>query len=161
MQSPKPRWMFDRDDLNKATTAADFSPTDYHPELRIASAQTIDNQYRVPEGRWNGNVVFRRYPDNSLDFNAAKNIVIDCIHKVKDEGILDNLEMTILSVVFPDTFQFIDPMIATQMARVNLRLTADEIRTIGELVSAHLKEELNWNAGAGGGSVPGRSVTRS
>jgi hypothetical protein len=40
-------------------------------------------------------------------------------------------------------------------------VTADEIRTIGELVSAHIKEEMNWAAGYGGGYVPGRSVTRT
>lgn len=160
MNSPKPRWMFDRDDLVKATAGQTFSETDYRPEYPVVDSQTINNQYRVPENRWIGSVAFRRYPDNSLDFEYATQKVVQCINKVKDDGILDNLEMTILSVVFPETFKFVDPTIAMQMARVNLRLSAQEVQTIAELVAAHLREVLNWSAGYGGGSVPGRSITR-
>lgn len=155
--APKPRWMFNADDLRKATSAPEFQGPD---TISFESAQTIDNQYRVPVGRWNGNVAFRRGPDNSLDFMYAVDKVIDCIHKVKDKGVLDSLEMTVLSVVFPETFQYVDPAVAQQLARVNLRLSMEEVRTIGELVAARLKEELNWNSGYGGSSVPGRSVTR-
>jgi hypothetical protein len=32
---------------------------------------------------------------------------------------------------------------------------------IREAAARHLSEELNWNAGRGGGSVPGRHVTRN
>jgi len=135
--------------------------TDYQPEVLAGSLETIDPMYRTPDNRNIGCVAFRRYPDNSLDFDAAKNLVVDAIHKAKELVPLTNLEELILSVAFPDAFQFVDPTLASQLSRVNLRLSPMEIMTIRDLVSAHLKAEMNFNAGLGGGSVPGRAVTRT
>jgi len=121
--------------------------------------------YRAPADRVNGNSVFRRYPNASLDIDYAANKVIDMIHRVQESdnssGFLTNQEELILSVVFPRVFCFVDEAMLDHMREVNLRITMDEAVLVAMKVSAHLKEELNYNAGTGGGSVTGRSNTRA
>ena len=128
-------------------------------------ASGVDSTFRAPMDRANGNVVFRRYPDGSLDIASAADKVLDMVHRVQENGnssaFLTNQEELILSVVFPTAFSFVDSSLLDRMREVNLRITADEAFLVAMKVQAHLKEELNWNAGQGGGSVPGRSVTRA
>jgi hypothetical protein len=121
---------------------------------------TIQPQFRAPMDRNIGNVLFRRNPDGSLDMDAAKHVVIDIIHRVKDQGPLTELDKVTLGVMFPTLFAFVDPRLATSLMAVHLRLSEWEVQSIVELVAAHFKAELNYNAGLGGGSVPGRETTR-
>ena len=121
--------------------------------------------YNAPADRVNGNQVFRRYPDGSLDINTAANQVLDMVHRVQSSdnssAFLTNQEELILSVVFPRVFAFVDSSLLDRMREVNLRITPEENALVAMKVSAHLKEEINWNAGNGGGSVPGRTTTRA
>lgn len=125
----------------------------------------VHSTYNAPADRVNGNQVFRRYPDGSLDINTAANQVLDMVHRVQDSdnssAFLTNQEELILSVVFPTAFSFVDSSLLDRMREVNLRITPEENVLVAMKVQAHLKEELNWNAGNGGGSVPGRTATRA
>ncbi len=118
-------------------------------------------QFRAPGDRNIGNVLFRRNPDGSLDIDAAKNIVVDMIHKVKDKLPLTELEKLTLGIMMPLVFDFVDPRLATPMMAIHLRLNPWEIAIVNERVAAHLIAEMNYNAGLGGGGDPGRAVTRS
>ncbi len=117
--------------------------------------------YRVPYGRDNGNVMFRRYPNGLLDYEYAKHKIMNALHTAKEEGVLNSLEKTALSVLFPGVFTYLDPSVAPAVRDVNLRISAEEACELRCIVCAFLKEELNWNSGFGGGSVAGRSSTRS
>lgn len=134
--------------------------TDYVESETVPTVQ-VGTSYRVPVGRTNGNTMFRRYMDNTLDIQYAADKIIDAIHTHVDGGILTNIEELALSVCFPSAFYFLDSEVALAMRDVNLQLSADEVRVIRHRVASQLLEEINWNSGLGGGSVPGRSVTRS
>lgn len=137
--------------------ATDYSESATEPVLTAH----MDPQYRTPMGRENGNVVFRRYPNGDLDLEAAKHIVVDILHKAKDKSPLTTLEELIVGCMFPGLFAFVDSRIAGSIMDVQLRLAPWECDLITRMVSAHLLAETNYNAGMGGGSVPGREVTRS
>jgi hypothetical protein len=47
------------------------------------------------------------------------------------------------------------------IAAVQFRISELEKEQIRRAVSSHIQEELNYNAGLGGNSTPGRSQTRS
>lgn len=125
----------------------------------------VVSTFRAAPDRVNGNEVFRRYPNQSLDIDYAAQKVIDMVHKVQESknssGFMTNQEELILNVVFPKAFDFVDEGMIDNLRDVNLRISADEAALIALRVQAHLKEEINWNAGAGGGSVAGRSTTRA
>jgi hypothetical protein len=120
--------------------------------------------YRTPPDRVQGNVFFRRYLNGALDVPYAVSKVIDALHRVKDSGginQLNNEERTALSVLFPTQFSFVSEPIVDAIAVVQLRLSLLEIEQIRQEVAAHISEELNWNAGMGGSSTPGRHQTRA
>jgi hypothetical protein len=99
----------------------------------------------------------RRYPNGTLDHKYVAHQVIDVLHKMKDGGNVTDFERALLTLVLPGKFkELIDPKIAQTMTK----LSNDERMMLGIMVEQHLREELNWNAGAGGGSVPGRSSSR-
>jgi len=135
------------------------------PENVPQYASGVVPTFRYAPDRVNGNAVFRRYPDGSLDIDYAANKVIDMVHRVQESdnssGFLTNQEELTLSVVFPRAFSFVDSSLLDRMREVNLRITMDEAVLVALKVQAHLREELNWSAGQGGGSVPGRSSTRA
>ena len=140
--------------------------TDYRPgeESAYNVAPGVRPSYRTPPERVNGNPMFRRYPDGKLDVAYAVHQVVDALHRVKESGghdQLNSLEKIALSVLFPMSFQYVDPGMAPAVASVQLRLGPAELLMIREAVGGHLAEEANWNAGRGGGSVPGRHVTRN
>ncbi len=97
----------------------------------------------------------RRYPDGKLDYNWAAQIIIDAIHKAEYNGYLTPLEESMITVVFPIKFRKTEPA----QAEVRTQLSRSEKEWLREYVEAQLKEELNYNAGRGGGSVPGRKRT--
>jgi hypothetical protein len=99
----------------------------------------------------------RRYPDGRLDVKYVAHHVIDVVHKAENGGVLTNYEKALLSSILPGKFQLVDQKIAATMAR----MTDEERMLVALTVLKHFHEELNWNAGRGGGSVPLRNVTRS
>ena len=135
------------------------------PEEVPAYPAGVVPTFRAAPDRVNGNAVFRRFPDGSLDIAYAANKVIDMVHRVQESdnsgAFLTNQEELTLSVVFPRVFAYVDVSLLDRMREVNLRITADEAVLIAMRVSSHLKEEMNWSAGNGGGSVEGRSTTRA
>jgi len=138
--------------LNKSI---DYQLTESVPEARM------EPQFRAPGDRNLGNVLFRRNPDGSLDVEAAKHVVVDMIHKVKDQMALTELEKLVLGILFPLAFDFVDPRLAKPLTAVHLKLAPWEVMLIASKVSAHLIAEMNYNAGLGGGGDPGRATTRS
>ena len=154
-------------DLLKAQAGQSHEATDYSQDIAVATVATgMRGSYRAPNpnDRVNGNVLFRRYVNGMLDYDYACGKIIDALHRVKDSGghdQLDGLEKTALSVLFPSQFTFIDASMVASTALTNLRLTTEEISVLRQKIAAHLAEEMNWNAGLGGGSVSGRNQTRA
>ena len=90
--------------------------------------------------------------------------MIDALHRAKDCGGTDQLntvEKVVLSVLFPGSFSHIGDGMVDAVSTVHLRLSPLEVQEVRGAVARHLAEEMNYNAGRGGGSVPGRSSTRS
>jgi hypothetical protein len=136
--------------------------TDWSETEHVASVPAgVEPQFRAPGDRNIGNVLFRRHPDGSLDVDAAKHVVVDMVHKVKDKLPLTELEKITLGILFPMVFEFVDPRLSESMMRVHLRLTPWEVALVNERVAAHLTAEMSYNAGLGGGGDPGRAVARS
>lgn len=135
--------------------------TDYTQTESVAEAQCIDPQYRTPNGRVNGNELFRRNPNGDLDLDNAKHVVVDIIHKVKDKADLTELEKLVLGCFFPLMFPFVDARLAEPLTRVQFRLAPWECAMVSQMVAAHLSAEMSYNAGLGGGGDEGRSQTRS
>ncbi len=123
----------------------------------------VQPSYRTPHDRVNGNVMFRRYLTGSLDMDYACQQVIDAIHRAKyGAAPLYEQEAVALSVLFPLHFSdTVDPLMAAAVAAVNIKLIPEEQAMIRAKVAARLAEEMNYNAGQGGGSVPGRSQTKT
>ena len=120
------------------------------------------SEYRTPQQkpeqmRNEGCTPLRRYPDGRLDVKYVAHHVIDVVHKAENGGVLTNYEKALLSSILPGKFQLVDQKIAATMAR----MTDEERMLVALTVLKHFHEELNWNAGRGGGSVPLRNVTRS
>lgn len=139
--------------------------TDWRPgeESAVQVPPGVSPSYRAPADRVNGNQLFRRYPNGLLDVEYAKHQVVNALHRVKESGghdQLNSLEKVSLSVLFPASFDYIPQGMAPAVASVQLRLSPTEVMMVREAVARHLAEELNYNAGSGGNSVPGRSVTR-
>lgn len=141
-------------DLLKAQAGASHEATDYREEVTVATvSQWPQHEYRVPDARNLGNPLFRRYTNGSLDYDYACAKVIDALHRVKDSGgvdVLNHLEHTALSVLFPSSFFEVDPAMAGSVATVQLRLSPMEAMSIRMKVASHLAAEMNWNAGFGG-----------
>lgn len=140
--------------------------TDWRPgeESAYQVPPGVQPTYRTPPDRVNNNQLFRRYPNGSLDIEYAKHVVIDALHRVKDSGghdQLNTMEKVALSVLFPMSFDYVPTGMAPAVASVQLRLAPAELILIREAVARHLAAEADYNAGQGGGSVPGRKITRS
>jgi hypothetical protein len=151
--SPGPGWAGQRE-------GTDWQPGE---ESAYQVAPGVQPQYRTPADRVSGNQLFRRYPNGALDVEYAKQCVVDALHRVKESGghdQLNSLEKVALSVLFPMSFDYVPAGMAPAVTSVQLRLGPSELMLIREAVGRHLAEEVNWNAGKGGGSVPGRHVTR-
>lgn len=138
--------------------------TDFSEDIAHAEISGVQNTYRTPIERANGNPIFRRYVDGRLDVSYAADKIIDALHRVKNSGGVDQLnteEKVALSVLFPLQFDFVPASMTQFVASVNLRLAPFEVEQLRQFVASHLAEELNWNAGIGGGSTAGRSQTHS
>lgn len=100
--------------------------------------------------------VIRRYPNGELDYSWAVNMVLDAVHNLNYPGGLSTVQQALVTVVFPDKLREMEPMQANLMTQ----FSASEKQRVRKMVEERLKEEENWNAGRGGGSVEGRHVTR-
>lgn len=133
--------------------------TDYKVNVDAPEAK-MESAYRSPDGRVNGNELFRRYPDGTLDLDAAKHVVVDIINRVRDHGILTELEKVALTCIFPMMFSFVDARLIGPLTAVQLRLSADEILAIHRAVTQHMITMTNWNAGMGGSFKDGTYVPK-
>ena len=138
--------------------------TDYKQEEDLARISTPQAQYRTPLDRVNGNEFFRRYIGGQLDLAYACEKVVWALARAKDGGGINQLnteEQTALGILFPAQFPVMDSGMVGAVAAVHNRLSPMEMQAIRQGVAAKLQEIMNYNAGRGGGSAPGRSYTRS
>jgi hypothetical protein len=144
------------DQVKKAVSdqCTSYRPGEVHPTIY----RTPHNERTVSPPRQDGNTPLRRYPDGRLDVPYVAHKIIEICHKMKDGGNTTDYEKALLCLVLPQQFKkLIDPKIAQTMTK----LSKDERFMLAMTVDKHRREELNWNAGMGGGSVPGRGSTRS
>ena len=133
------------DQMAKSNDAGQkIGATDYQANSAGVLNQEMTPVYRTPHDRENGNVLFRRYPDGTLDLEWAKHQVVDAIHKVRDGILPTSLEQAALSCCFPGTFSYIDNSLVDSVRTVNLRITPMESMAVAVLVAKHLQDELNF-----------------
>jgi hypothetical protein len=97
----------------------------------------------------------RRSPNGELDYKWVMNTIVEAIHKAETGMFLTPIEESLLTVFFPLKF----PKVEAAQAEIRTQLSRSEKAYLKDMIDAHLKEELNYNAGRGGGSVPGRGRT--
>ena len=117
-----------------------------------------ESQYKVqPDSRPSTHAmsVIRRNPDGTLDYLWAKDMVIDAVHNSQYPHALVPLQAALLTVVFPMRFRNMEPA----QAEILTQFSPSEKQKVAQMVEAQLLEEANWNAGRGGGSVSGRTIT--
>jgi hypothetical protein len=118
---------------------------------------THHTEVRIPKDREIGCTPLRRFPNGQLDAKYVAQTIVDLVHKVMDGGNLTEFEKAVLTSILPSHFDLMDKHLAGTMAK----MSDEEKAIVALLVQGHLGEELNWNAGRGGGSVPVRHMTRS
>jgi hypothetical protein len=147
-----------RKDSSKVEKAVTLDETSYRP----GKSHPVEyrNQYMDSSitPRNTGCTILRRYPDGRLCFEYVVQEIYSLINKVRDKGKLTEYEKAVLSLALPKPF---GKLIDSKIAQTMTKLTNEERMVLGHMIAAKLKEESNWNAGRGGGSVPGRSTTRS
>lgn len=152
------RFLAQNQELLKSQTnlaGAELGATDYDANESTPTAH-MEPQFRAPGDRNLGNQLFRRNPDGSLDIEAAKMVVVDIIHKVKDGLALTELEKLAVGCCFPLQFPYVDARLAKQLSAVQLKLTPWEMTLITAAVAEHLSQEMSYNAGNGGFPTPHR-----
>ena len=97
----------------------------------------------------------RRNVNGELDYKWAMHQVVNAIHSTETGEYLTPLEESLLTVFFPVRFSKVE----VAQGEIRTQLSRTEKKHLKNMVDARLKEELNWNAGNGGGSVEGRSRT--
>jgi len=98
----------------------------------------------------------RRYPNGQLDFMHVADQVLDVIKKMNyNPDDLTPIEAALVTVVLPLKFRKMEP----QQAELLTQMSTSEKEAVAALVEGKLAEILNWSAGNGGGSVPGRTLT--
>lgn len=109
----------------------------------VERAASVHGDYRVPVGRASGNRVFRRYHDGSLDVDAAAALVVDLVNQLK-RGVLPltDTDKVILSVHFPDVFDFMDPIVAAKFRIAQFDLTQEECNIVSAKVSLFLLQAM-------------------
>lgn len=142
---------FQNPDLAKALKSSSyesFQPHRAHP----TTYKEMEDRPGVEMGS-----VVRRYPDGRLDYEWVKQNVLEALHHLQLGTVpVNGTQQALLQLVFPTRVRFMDP----QQAEIQTQLSESEKNALKMLVDASLKEQENWNAGFGGGSVEGRSVTK-
>tara|TARA_R110002110_G_scaffold137158_6_gene322230 strand:- start:2413 stop:3000 length:588 start_codon:yes stop_codon:yes gene_type:complete len=104
-----------------------------------------------------GNSVFRRYANGVLDYQYAVSKLFEALERLRDGGLPNDSEKAALSLIVPGMEKLMDK----GFANVMLKLSREEKTMLKTLFMANHKENLNYNAGRGGGSIPGRTSTIS
>lgn len=100
--------------------------------------------------------LIRRNPDGQLDYDWAKNMIVDAIHNISFPHALLPIHQALLTVVFPNRFRVMEPM----QANLQTQLSDSEKAKVKMLVENHLLQEANYSAGRGGGNlIPTRDGT--
>lgn len=134
------------DSMAKSHTAGQtLGGTDYTPEQAAAYHTAMHPEYRTAPDRVNGNVIFRRYADGSLDVDYAKNQIVEAIRKVRDNIPLNSMEEAALSSCFPNVFShYIDSGVVSSVRAVSCKISLLESQAVSAAVAAHLAAELDW-----------------
>ena len=103
-----------------------------------------------------GNPMARRYPDGFLDYEYLMHQVIDVVHKVKDGEVLMPTEEALLNLANPDFETSFTP----ELSKVYIRINDEEKEILRNKMSKFFATERNWQAGQGGGTVPGADTIR-
>lgn len=107
--------------------------------------------------RFLGNNMARRYVTGQLDFDYLMHQIVDVIHKVKDgDMFLTEPEKALLSLVFPG---FKNSM-TKKFVQTYLQVTDEETQALRLKLHSFLATQANWQAGQGGGAVPGSDTIR-
>lgn len=138
-------------DISKAASKGSDSWETFRPN------QIHEPQYREMEDRPSTHAManIRRYPDGRLDYEWAMGTVLEALKKAEYGAYLTPLEESFLTVLFPGKFRKTEP----RQAEIRTQLSRSEKSFLRELIEAHLKEEMNYSGGQGGGSIPGRTRT--
>lgn len=114
----------------------------------------VDIQQIRAREREPANLIVRRYLTGEIDWESLTKRTVDALLLARAGGPLGMNERALVSLVSPEAVEKPDPM---SLALV--RMTAAERAELKRRVEAYVKEMLNYNAGAGGGSVDGRHFT--
>jgi hypothetical protein len=143
--------------LRKSTDPSEIRrATSYRPGIAHHSEYRNPNQDTSLD-RNEGCTPLRRYPNGVMDIPYVAQQIVDIVHKAENKGSLTSYEKAMLSLILPKEYQLIDSKLAATMARI----TDEEKLLVRVFIDRHFREEINYNAGQGGGSVPGRHQTRS
>lgn len=128
-------------ELRKAMGSPSFRPS------RIHQVKYKDIEDRPGISKMS---VLRRYPDGNLDYQWAKNMVVDALHNVATPHALQPIQRALLKMVMPN----VEVEMLPAQANLITKLSGTELSQLKKLVNQHMEEEENWNAGHGGGNVP-------
>lgn len=147
-----------RQDAEKVSKAATLDETSYRSGIR--HKPEYRNQYLDDSitQRNMGCTILRRYPNGQLCFEHVCNEILSLINKVKDGGHVTDYEKAVLALCLPQPFS---KLMDSKIAQTMTKLSKEERMLIAHMVGAKLREIENYNAGRGGGSIDGRSSTRS
>ena len=125
--------------------SADYHITESTPTTSVNTARSIEAPR--PE-RASGHTVFRRYPNNQLDYDYAVGKVIDALDLVKLGIAPLNEEMKVaLSCLFPSMFNHVAAGMVETVITTSLRLSmleCDElIARVGEFLIAREQYRLS------------------
>ena len=116
-----------------------------------------ESNYKKMEDRssMNESSRLRRSVNGELDYEWVMHQIVNAIHAAEKGEHQTPIQESLLTVVFPIRFDKVE----VAQAEIRTQLSRTEKKHLKAMVEARLKEELNWNAGNGGGSVEGRSRT--
>lgn len=139
--------------LDIAKAAKDASPSyeTFRPN------ETFTPQYKEMEDRSSlgQNYRIRRYPNGELDFKWVLNQIIDALRGATYNQTILPIQAALLTVVLPLKHRKMEP----QQAEILTKLSDSEKDILKLMLESHEREVDNYNAGNGGGSVPGRHRT--
>lgn len=119
--------------------------TDFKAEVLSGQVEAkVVSSFNAPVDRVNGNVLFRRLPNGELDYEAAKHIIVDILHKEKDKAYLTTQEQLALGCIFPTLVPYVAESFVSTIREINFRLSDMECMTLSALVAAHISAENNY-----------------
>jgi hypothetical protein len=146
--------------------AADANPSweSFRPNVVHPTGKYADKDMQEERATLSQNFRVRRYPSGQLDEMWTANQIIDAIHATEFNGTtgdpnlgsasLTPLQVALLTVVFPAKYRKMEPM----QAEILTQLSDTEKQKLQMIVAQQFANEQGWNAGLGGGTVPGSRV---